>query len=335
MKQQTFEQLYAQSWQQLEEILTAAEDKSLLRLKEVKTDPQLPALYRRICHHLSLAQERRYSSYLIERLNQLVLRGHQQLYRRQTRFIEQMVRFVIFTFPNRVRENIGYFWLANGLFYGPTLIVFLLVLFKPELVYSFMDSQQIYQFEQMYDPSAERFGEDRGSNSDFQMFGYYIQNNISVGFQTFATGIAFGLGSLFYLIFNGLFFGAVAGHIVNISYENTFFPFVIGHGSFELTAITIAGAGGLMLGHAILQPGNYTRQASLKMAASKALDLLYGVIIMLVLAAFFEAYWSSNSSLSLTVKYGVGTLLWLFVIGYFCFAGKAPKNKTPSIKAQR
>lgn len=327
MKQQTFEQLYEPSWQQLDDILTAAEDKSLLRLKKTETSPQLPELYKRVCHHLSLAQERRYSSYLIERLNQLVLRGHQQLYQRQTRFLEQIIRFVTFTFPNQVRANLGYFWLANVLFYGPTFIMFLLVLFKPELVYSFMDSGQVYNFEQMYDPSAEHVGEDRGSSSDFQMFGFYIQNNISVGFQTFATGIAFGLGTLFYLIFNGLYFGVVAGHIVNINYENTFFPFVIGHGSFELTAITIAGAGGLMLGHSILKPGNYTRQASLRIAAQKALDLLYGIIIMLVLAAFFEAYWSSNSSLSLTVKYSVGALLWLLVISYFCFVGKAPKNQ--------
>jgi uncharacterized membrane protein SpoIIM required for sporulation len=174
----------------------------------------------------------------------------------------------------------------------------------------------------MYDPSAERVGTDREAQSDFLMFGHYIQNNISIGFKTFATGLVFGLGSLFFMIFNGLYFGAVSSHIVNIDYHNTFFPFVIGHGSFELTAITIAGAGGLMMGYSLLNPGQYTRLESLKQASRKALDLLYGVIIMLILAAFVEAFWSSNSAIPLMIKYSVGTALWAFVIGYFFFAGK-------------
>jgi uncharacterized membrane protein SpoIIM required for sporulation len=327
MKQQTFEQRYQDCWTQMEEALVLGENKALLSFKKPPLDPELPQLYRRICHHLSLAQERRYSSYLVGRLNNLVLRGHQQLYQRRSHFFSQLIKFVVYTFPHRVRQNAAYVWLATALFYGPTVLLFILVQIQPELIYSLFDHQTVASFEKMYDPSSAHVGQDRDAQTDMQMFGHYIQNNITVGFQTFATGLFYGLGSIFYLVYNGLFFGAVASHLVTLGYHDTFFPFVIGHGSFELTAITIAGAAGLMLGHSLIAPGQQTRLGSLKTMSLKALDLLYGIILMLTIAAFFEAFWSSNSALPLSVKYGVGTVLWLAVIGYFVFAGKTKGSR--------
>lgn len=324
MKQQTFEKLYSDNWQELDSLLEQCEKRHFTRNNH--RDGRLPQMYRRVCHHLSLAQERRYSSYLVDRLNDLVLRSHQQLYRRQTRFIYQLVQFILVTFPVRVRENINYFWIATAIFYGPTLIMYALTLLQPDLIYHLLGHSQVGEFESMYDPTSEDVGEDRDARSDMMMFGHYIQNNISIGFQTFATGLFLGLGSIFYLSYNGIYFGAIAGHIVNIGYHNTFFPFVIGHGSFELTAIVIAGMGGLMLGHALVSPKQQTRLDALKTTGLKALDLLYGIIFFLTIAAFIEAFWSSNSALPLAVKYGVGTALWALVLGYLAFSGRgAPK----------
>ena len=118
-----------------------------------------------------------------------------------------------------------------------------------------MSPAQVVQFEQMYDPASEHQLRERGADSDVLMFGFYIRNNIGVGFRTFAGGIFVGLGTLFFLIYNGLLFGAVSGHISNIGYEETFRSFVAGHGPFELTAIVLAGASGFMIGMAVLAPG--------------------------------------------------------------------------------
>ncbi len=127
------------------------------------------------------------------------------------------------------------------------------------------------------------------------MFGFYIMNNIGIAFQTFASGVLLGLGSLFFLLFNGLMIGSVAGHLTQIGYVQTFWPFVIGHGAFELTAITFAGAAGLKLGWALLAPGRLTRGEALRLAARRSVQLIAGVIVLLLLAAFTEACWSSIS----------------------------------------
>jgi len=165
------------------------------------------------------------------------------------------------------------------------------------------------------------------------MFGFYISNNISVSFRTFASGILFGVGSIFFLVFNGLLMGAVAGHLTNAEFTQTFFSFVVGHGSFELTAIAISGAAGLKLGYSLLAPGNLMRKESLMRASKVAIQLVYGVIIMLVIAAFIEAFWSSNNVLMPWQKYLVGGFLWALVIGYFVFSGRSVNSKTAREKS--
>ena len=47
------------------------------------------------------------------------------------------------------------------------------------------------------------------------MFGFYVMNNVGIGFRSFAGGIFLGLGSALILVFNGLFIGAAAGHLTH------------------------------------------------------------------------------------------------------------------------
>ncbi|MNO56948.1 hypothetical protein D3C76_474710 [compost metagenome] len=156
------------------------------------------------------------------------------------------------------------------------------------------------------------------------MFGYYIMNNIGIAFQTFASGLLLGVGSLFYLCFNGLLIGAVAGHLTEIGYGDSFWSFVVGHGAFELSAVALAGAAGLKLGWAVLAPGPLTRGEALRSAASISVQLIYGVLVFLILAAFIEAYWSSKTIFSIQLKYAVGIGLWLLVGSYLGLAGRTP-----------
>ncbi len=109
------------------------------------------------------------------------------------------------------------------------------------------------------------------------MFGYYVMHNIGIAFQTFASGLLLGVGSAFFLVYNGLVIGAVAGHLSEIGFGQTFWSFVIAHGAFELTAIALAGAAGLQLGWALIAPRRLTRAEALKRAARKSVLLICGI----------------------------------------------------------
>src|SRR6202008_638920 len=102
--------------------------------------------------------------------------------------------------------------------------------------------------------------------TDWMMFGYYIRNNVGVAFQCFAGGLFAGLGSVFFLAYNGAFSGALAGYLTQRGLSSTFYAFIATHSSFELTAIVLAGAAGLKMGHSLLAPGRLTRRQSLVLA---------------------------------------------------------------------
>ncbi|MCY1267927.1 Stage II sporulation protein M [compost metagenome] len=321
MKQSLFEQRYQAGWKRFARRLEQLEGG---KGGESASSEDFAADYRRICQQLALAQERGYSSHLIDQLQQLAMRGHQQFYRHRSQLGTRLLGFLVAGFPRLVREEWRSIALASLLFYGSLLLMGGLVYHFPDLVYSLLSAERVAEMESMYAPDSSRLGPlgQRDTGDDWQMFAFYVMNNIGIAFQTFASGLLFCLGSLFYLLFNGLMIGAVAGHLTQIGYVQTFWPFVIGHGAFELTAITFAGAAGLKLGWALLAPGRLTRVEALRQAAARSVRLVGGVILLLLVAAFVEGYWSSTTSTGPQVKYAVGALLWILVGAYFCFAGR-------------
>ncbi|KRW62636.1 stage II sporulation protein M [Pseudomonas sp. TTU2014-080ASC] len=326
MKQSLFEHLHQQDWNAFDERLQALE--SGKATQEQSRD--FARHYRQLCQQLAIAQARGYSSHLVDRLQHLAMRGHQQFYRHRSPLGAQLLGFLLSGFPRLVRAQWRFVAVASLMFFGSLLLMGLLVYSVPELVYSLLPVDRVAEMEAMYDPEAHRIGRfsERGSSDDWVMFGFYIMNNIGIAFQTFASGLLFGLGTLFYLLFNGLMIGAVAGHLTQIGFGETFWSFVIGHGAFELTAIALAGAGGLKLGWALLAPGRLRRGEALRLAAIDGVKLLGGAAIFLLIAAFVEAYWSSMTLATPQIKYWVGAALWIMVLTYLLLAGRgdyAPK----------
>ncbi len=313
MKQQSFESQHAALWRELE---TALDSTSKSAIADFSRH------YRQVCHHLAVAKHRRYSAHLVDRLNRLVLVCHHRLYRHDQRFNQRWLRYLAYEFPTTLRNNSGFIWAAILLFSLPLLASALACYVNEEVVYSMMSAESVRNFENMYDPAVRTLGRERQSDTDLMMFGFYIKNNIGISFQIFASGILYGIGSVFFLVYNGLVIGAAAGHMAQVGFTETFFPFVIGHGAFELTAIAFSGAAGLKLGYALIDPGPYSRAYALRLAASDAIKIIYGSTLMLVIAAFLEAFWSSSTSLLPMIKYVVGSLLWLLVIAYCVFAGR-------------
>ncbi len=51
--------------------------------------------------------------------------------------------------------------------------------------------------------------------------------------------------------------------------------------------------------------------------------VIVGAALLTVLAAFFEGFWSASTTIPNNVKYLVGSLCWIAVIGFFAFAGRS------------
>ncbi len=312
MKQQAFEAHHATLWQDVEKLLAG----------DTAQAEQFPARYRRLCQTLALAQQRGYSPSLTDYLQQLVLACHRQLYGVAVERPLVLREWLLFTFPQRVREEWRLLLLACLAFFGVALAVGILVWFAPHWAYSFASGEDLHQFQAMYQPNATAIGRG-GAEGDFAMFGFYIWNNVSIGFRTFASGIFAGIPTLISLGSNGMHMGVIGSWLsLDPVTRPVFWSFVITHSSFEIIGLLLCGMAGMRLGLSLLQPGRLSRRHALMAASNRMFPVLVGAALMIVVAAFFEGFWSASPTISQDSKFVVGGSGWLLLIGYFLFAGR-------------
>jgi uncharacterized membrane protein SpoIIM required for sporulation len=172
--------------------------------------------------------------------------------------------------------------------------------------------------EKMYrsaDPSR------RDANTDAAMTGFYVHNNVGIAFRCFATGLTFGLGSMFYLLYNGLFIGVIFGHLARVGLGDKIFGFVSTHSPWELTAIVISGAAGIQMGYALVRTFGRTRIGNLQAHGLELLRQVSGAAVLLLIAALLEGN-VSPSAIPLEAKYVLGATGWLLVLMLLAFAGR-------------
>lgn len=289
---------------------------------------ELPHCFRELCHDLSIARDRDYSSVLIDSLHKRVLLAQQRIYGAQPPLRRAWLSFLSAGFPALVRREWRFVIPALLLFFLPLVAYIPIAHYWPESVYLVVPTGHAAQMEEMYSSDAPRIGRlRREAGDDFRMLGFYIWNNVRIDFQCFAGGLLFGLGSVFYLVYNGLIIGATAGHLTRLGYIDTFWGFVAGHSGFELLGAALAGAAGLRMGYALIAPGKFSRATALTRSARIAIRVLCGAASMTLLAAFVEAFWSPLPTLPVGLKYAVGGTLWLLLLAYFVFAGRGGHDK--------
>lgn len=332
MRQSEFERQHLADWERFERWLQrqALRPKARSKLRATLgenadaalADAEVPASYRALCSQLALARERRYAPGLVARLDHMVLAGHHALYGAQAGQRLDVVAFLTSEFPRLVRSEWRVVALASLLFFGPLLGMLGMLELRPDLAAVVLSPQQLVEVEEMYDPGNDRLGQ-READEDVLMFGFYIWNNVRIGFQTFAGGVLFGLGSLFFLLYNGIVLGTVVGHLNQVGLGPQIWSFVAGHSAMELVAIAISGAAGFKLGLALLSPGRRSRRRALVEEGRVALRLMGGAAVMFLIAATVEAFWSPLVLADPRPKYVVGVAGWLLLIGYLVFAGRS------------
>ncbi len=153
--------------------------------------------------------------------------------------------------------------------------------------------------------------------NDWTMFGFYIMNNIGIAFQCYVTGVVFGLGSLFYLVSNGVFGGrlpdtSLLAAMARLLYFHRHSLGIRGDRDRHLRRRRIA--------HRAQRSASRTIAAAVVRCRSpprETSSIVFGASVMLVIAAAIEAFWSSAAWVSPQAKLACAAACWILVILFF------------------
>jgi uncharacterized membrane protein SpoIIM required for sporulation len=304
------------AWQRLEDLLTLLDGTSLRRLhrEEVR---ELGRIYRRTASDLAIARAESRDPRLVNYLNSLVIRAHGRIYQADAQGASRIKQFFARELPQTFRRTWRYTAVSFGVFALFSLIGFLGTKYDPdfsELVgvpSSFREltiETKTHWWEELNDANQE--GASR-----------IMTNNVQVTIYTFALGALFGVGTLYLLAFNGAVIASVVALTYRAGFGNALLTFMVGHGVIELSCIFIAGGAGLLIGSALVLPGDLSRADALKSRGMEAVRLMMGVAVFLVVAGTIEGF-ISPAPIHPAAKISIGVLTGLAMYSYLLLAGR-------------
>jgi len=149
-------------------------------------------------------------------------------------------------------------------------------------------------------------------------------NNVLVSFEAFAGGIAFGIGTLVALVYNGANIGVAAGLFYAAHHPGEFWGLVTPHGLLELSSVVLAGAAGLRLGWALVDPGDRPRLQALAEQGSKAVVLVLGTVLTLAAAGTIEGF-VTGSPMPTTLRVGIGVAVEVAFLSWVLLGSRAAR----------
>ena len=282
---------------------------------------RLGELYRSACADLMLAEAHDLPRETVAFLHTLVGRAHNAVYKTQGFRWSDWAALIFGEVPRRLRAD-PLLRAAALVFWGLFLLTAFVGATDQEFVTRVLGEKHVEGVEEMYESpfggAADKDSDAKPQRNDAMMSGFYIYNNAGIGLRCYASGLFFGLGTLFILATNAIQLGTTFGHMATVPQAGNFFTFVTAHGPFELTAIVFSGAAGLRLGSGLVVTHGQSRLASLRREAARSLPTAGVAVILFVLAAFLEGfvsasplpYWSKAA-----IAIGTAGLLMIYLLG--------------------
>jgi uncharacterized membrane protein SpoIIM required for sporulation len=297
-------------WDRLAELLALSDRNGLAQLSRAELQ-EMALLYRQVAADLSVLRQDATARTYAEHVNHLLARAHHIIYSGRKTSLATLFRFLRDEYPAIFQRNIRYVVASLLVSVAWGVLGAVLTNARPEFMRHFVGPQMIETMErhEMWTKSIVTVAPMASSA--------IMTNNLTVSFVTFASGIAFGLGTFFYLYVNGMMLGVIGAACHQYGMSLALWSFVAPHGSLELPAILIAGGAGFRLGYSMLFPGSLRWRDSVAQGGIEATRLVSGVIPMLVIAGSLEGFFSPSHA-PVGLKFTVGgllftlLLLWLF-----------------------
>lgn len=312
------------SWRRLEALVGRIES-SGLRSLTARELAELPVLYRATLSSLAVARSISLDRNAVEYLEALAARAYFAVYGPKETFFQRTARFVGLEFARAVREEWRAVCAAGGVFLAGVVTAVVLMARDPAYYYGFVDAGLAAGRDPTASTEFLREGLFDGGDIAADELGYFsaflFTHNARVGILAFVTGFLGGVPSAVLLFTTGLMLGGFAGLYHSRGLGLELWSWLLPHGVTELLAVVLCGAGGMLMGAAVVAPGRHTRREALARAGRRASVIVVGAVLMLILAGVIEGVFRQTVQ-NLGVRYCVvfaTTALW---VAYFGLAGR-------------
>lgn len=306
MKEITFLKERSPKWEEFERLL-----------KEKHANPrELAGLFIEVTDDLSYSRTNYPKSKTTQYLNGLAARVHQEIYKNKKENRGRLLSFWKQEVPLGMARHQKQLFLSFFVFALCSILGFISEMYDENFVRLIVGDNYV-------DQTIQRIKEGNplgiyGEEEEGAMFFMITLNNILVSFRVFAMGLLFSFGTGYELFRNGVMLGSFHGFFWRYHLFVKSLLVVWIHGTFEISAIIIAGAAGFVLGNSLLFPGTYKRMDSFKRGAISSLKIIVGVVPIFIVAGFLESFVTRYTHMplwtSLTIILGsLAFVLWYFV----------------------
>lgn len=163
---------------------------------------------------------------------------------------------------------------------------------------------------------GDPFGVYKNEN-ELSMFLWIAYNNIRVALLCFLGGILLGVGSLWFMMKNGVMLGAFQYYFFSKGLGLKSVLVIWIHGTLEIASIVIAGAAGLIMASGILFPGTRKRLDALKKSARDGVKIVVSLIPLFITAAFLEGFVTRHTAMPMAASISILAISLAFIVSYF------------------
>jgi uncharacterized membrane protein SpoIIM required for sporulation len=315
------------AWQRLEQLLTLLDSTSLSKLSREEVR-ELGRIYRRTASDLAIARAESRDPRLINYLNGLVIRAHGRIYRADAQGGQRIRGFYTREFPRTFRRTWRYTLLAFLVFMLFSVVGFVGSYNDPD----FSELMGVSPaFRELVIETKTHWWEDLNSANQVGASSI-LTHNIQVTIYTFAFGALFGVGTLLYLAFNGANIASVLALTYREGFGNDLVTFMVAHGVIELSCIFMAGGAGLLIGSAMIMPGDLSRSEAIKKNGKEAVRLMMGVATLLIIAGLIEGF-ISPAPIDSRIKFSIAALTGIGLYSYLLLVGRGEEEVVGSRQA--
>lgn len=300
-----------EKWLEFEKALYNSSDNKPERLAE---------LFIQVNNDLAYAQTYYPKSKVIRYLNAITTTAYHKIYGYPSKE-KGWASFWTFEIPMIMYQYRKYFYFSFAVFFFMVFIGVFSAMYEPEFVRSVLGDAYVDMTENNIaqgDPLAV-YNND-SSFGDFNSFFNIALNNLRVGLLAFIYGIFAGIGSLYFMLVNGVMVGSFQYMFFEKGHFSLSLRTIWMHGAMEIFAMCIEIGAGVLMGTSYLFPGILSRKQAFFHKGKAAIKIVMSTIPFTLFAALIEGYLTQYAKvlpipIAGTIVLGtLGFIAWYYLI---------------------